>query len=256
MKREVAKMHGARNDFIVIDARLTPVNDGPFLAGRLCDRHTGIGADGLLIVEGSNTGDVAMRVINADGSEAEMCGNGVRCVARYLDEKGEGGELDIETNAGMIHTSIVERGTIYRVRVDMGTPRVLDTELPIKDALVVDTGNPHLVLFRDGFEEIDLLMFGERMQTHALFPQGVNVHTAHVRERDAMVVRHYERGAGLTMACGTGAVASVAAAMHRGAVSAPVTVHVPGGELTIEVGADGRAFMTGPAVHVFDTVIE
>jgi len=252
----VAKMHGARNDFIVIDARTQPIADPIKLAQRLCDRHTGIGADGLLIVGPGQHGDVYMRVINPDGSEAEMCGNGVRCVARFLDERGEGGEVDIETLAGVVKTSVVERGDTYRVRVDMGTPRVRDDAVSIGDAIVVDTGNPHLVLFRRSLDEVELSMLGEGLQKHSLFPDGVNVHVAVVRDHAHIDVRHYERGAGLTMACGTGAVATVAAAIQHGFAASPVAVHVPGGELTIEIDEDGRAFMTGPAVHVFDTTID
>ncbi|HVA27602.1 MAG TPA: diaminopimelate epimerase [Candidatus Baltobacteraceae bacterium] len=252
----VAKMHGARNDFVVIDARTQPIADASKLALVLCDRHTGIGADGLLIVESARNGDVAMRVMNADGSEAEMCGNGVRCVARFLDERGEGGELNVETLAGIVKTSVVERGETYRVRVDMGTPHVRNDAVSIGDAIVVDTGNPHLVLFRRSLGDVELLLLGERLQKHPYFLHGVNVHVAVVRDHSHIDMRHYERGVGLTMACGTGAVATVAAAIDRGLAESPVTVGVPGGELTIEIGEDGRAFMTGPVAHVFDTTVE
>jgi len=249
-------MHGARNDFVVIDARTRPIADPSKLARALCERHTGIGADGLLIVGPAKRGDVSMRVINADGSEAEMCGNGVRCLARFLDERGEGGDFDVETLAGIIKTSVVERGEVYQVRVDMGVPHVRDDAISIGDAIVVDTGNPHLVLFRRSLDEVELSMLGEGLQKHSLFPDGVNVHVAVVRDHTHIDMRHYERGAGLTMACGTGAVATVAAAIAHGYAASPVTVGVPGGELTIEIGDDGRAFMTGPAVHVFDTTVD
>jgi len=252
----VAKMHGARNDFVVIDARTQPIADPTGLAKELCERHTGIGADGLLIVDRAKAGDVSMRVINPDGSEAEMCGNGIRCVARFLDERGEGGELAVETLAGVVKTSVIERGETYRIRVDMGIPHVRDDAQTIGDAILVDTGNPHLVLFRRSLDGVELSLLGERLQTHPSFPNGVNVHVAVVRDHAHIDMRHYERGAGLTMACGTGAVATVAAAIVRGYAATPVTVGVPGGELTIEIDEDGRAFMTGPAVHVFDTTIE
>lgn len=253
----VTKMHGARNDFIVLDARTVALEDVSLLGRRLCDRHTGIGADGLLLVGRSSSADASMRVINADGSEAEMCGNGVRCVARYLDERGEGGELVIETPAGAIRTEVVERGETYRVRVDMGIPHVLKLTLPFPDAVAVDIGNPHVVLFRAALGDVaDFAGLGEELQRSYLFPRGTNVHVAVIENRRKMRVRHYERGAGLTMACGTGAVACVAAAVARDAVVSPVTVHVPGGELLIDVDAAGRAFMTGPAVHVFDTTID
>jgi diaminopimelate epimerase len=255
-RRVVAKMHGARNDFVVIDAREAPVTDPAQLAIRLCERHTGIGADGLLIIGGAESADVSMRVINADGGEAEMCGNGIRCVARYLDERGEGAELSVDTLAGTIHTSIVERGEIYRVRVEMGSPQIRDAHFPIRDAIVVDTGNPHLVMFRDALDDIELSMLGQGLQKHSSFPQGVNVHVAVMRDRERIDVRHFERGAGLTMACGTGAVATVAGALARGYSASTVTVGVPGGELMVTIDERGQAFMTGPAVHVFDTTVE
>ena len=249
----VTKMHGARNDFIVLDARRDVFGDLPSLARRLCERHTGIGADGLLVIGNSSSANASMRVINADGSEAEMCGNGVRCVARYLDERGEGGEAVIETVAGPIHTTVVERGETYKIRVGMGSPRLFAVPLPFEDAVTVDVGNPHVVLFRPSLDSVDLVTLGEELQHSELFPGGTNVHVAVIENRHEMRVRHYERGAALTMACGTGAVACVAAGIARGTVASPVTVHVPGGELLIEIAPEGSAFMTGPAARVFDT---
>jgi diaminopimelate epimerase len=256
MKRRVAvtKMHGARNDFVVVDARIQPLNDPIEFARTVCDRHAGVGADGLLIVE--NAGPfVSMRVINADGSEAEMCGNGVRCIARYLDERDEGADQTISTKAGLISTSVIVRGPVYRVRVDMGIPRIMDLPLPWPHALAVDTGNPHVVLFVGSLDEIDLAALGERMQSDPLFPNGVNVHLAAVRDPHAIDVAHYERGAGLTMACGTGAVACAKAAIARGLAQDPVTVSVPGGDLLVEFAQTGSALMTGPAERVFETVM-
>ena len=252
----VSKLHGARNDFVLVDGRVAPLEDPIAFARAVCDRHTGVGADGLLLVGPSERADLSMRVINPDGSEAEMCGNGVRCVARYADERGDGAALEIETLAGIIHTDVVARGPVYRVRVNMGTPRIVATELGIADAVVVDTGNPHLVLFRTALDDVDLRMLGERMQQSAHFPHGVNVHVAVVQDERTLRVRHFERGAGLTMACGTGAVACTVAAIARGAVRAPVEVHVPGGELTIAWDGAGDAYMTGPAVHVFDIALD
>ena len=255
MKRvAVAKMHGARNDFVVVDARTQHVGDPVEFARAVCDRHTGIGADGLLLIEDGEP-FLSMRVINADGSEAEMCGNGVRCVARYLDERQEGADQTIATKAGPIATSVMVRGPVYRVRVDMGIPRILDLALPWPHAVAVDTGNPHLVLFVSSFDEIDLSELGERLQYDPLFPDGVNVHLAAIDDLHTIDVRHYERGVGLTMACGTGAVASAKAAIARGVAQSPVTVYVPGGELLIEFTENGSALMTGPAERVFDTTI-
>ncbi len=252
----VTKMHGARNDFIVLDARPVIVDDLPALARRFCDRHTGIGADGLLVVGNSSRANASMRVINADGSEAEMCGNGVRCIARYLDELGEGGEVTIETEAGLISTTVVDRGETYRIRVDMGIPRVLDQPPPLEDAVTVVVGNPHVVLFRSALDDVDLRSLGEQLQHSESFPNGINVHVAVVENMHEMRVRHYERGAGLTMACGTGTVACVVAGIRRGVVASPVMGHVPGGELFIEIGPAGEAYMTGPAEHVFDTTVD
>ncbi len=250
----VSKMHGARNDFIVVDARESPLADPVSAARTLCDRHAGIGADGLLLLESSGVADARMRVINADGSEAEMCGNGVRCVARYLDERAPSESHRIETLAGIMDAMIVERGATYRIRVAMPAPVLQTRPLPFTDAIEVVTGNPHLVLFRTG-GEIELEPFGAGLQRDPYFPDGTNVHLVRVVDGHTIDAVHYERGAGLTMACGTGAVASAAASIERGFTASPVTVRVPGGELEIEWDGGDKAFMTGPAVHVFDTVV-
>jgi diaminopimelate epimerase len=253
--RPVSKYHGARNDFIVLDARGTTVDNVRELALRWCDRHGGIGADGLLLIGTSERAPVSMRVINADGSEAEMCGNGVRCVARYLDERGEGAQFAVDTAAGIIRTDVIERGDVYRVRVDMGEPRVISVNASEPQSAIVDTGNRHLVLFREEIDGFDLWSIGEVTNNDPQYPDGINVHLVEVEGPSTLHVRHYERGAGLTMACGTGAVASAVASIVRGDVTSPVLVRVPGGELTIEWDGSGHAFMTGPAVHVFDTTI-
>jgi diaminopimelate epimerase len=242
----VTKMHGARNDFVVLDRRAHPVEDLPALARTLCDRHTGIGADGLLVIDELPNGSLSMRIINADGSEAEMCGNGIRCVAAYLDASGEGAQHVIATIAGPIATQVVERGETYQVRVAMGVPKV--------DGTIVDVGNPHMVIFANALDDVDLEKQAREYTKH--HPDGINVHVVVLCGPHELRVRHYERGAGYTMACGTGAVASAAAAIVRGDVSSPVTVHVPGGELRIEWDGRGEAFMTGPAVRVFDAEID
>jgi diaminopimelate epimerase len=196
-----------------------------------------------------------MRVINADGSEAEMCGNGVRCVARYIDEKTPADAVRIETLAGIIEAGIVTRGETYQVRVRMGVPEHQGTGGFGGDAAVVSVGNPHLVLFLKPAQEIDLEREGESLQRHSAFPAGVNLHAVRVLDERTLDVRHYERGAGLTMACGTGAVASAAAAIVRNAAKSPVTVRVPGGELIVEWDGKNDAYLTGPAVHVFNTEV-
>ena len=257
MKTRVAvtKMHGARNDFIIVDARSVSLEDHRHFAVEMCDRNSGIGADGLLLLERSNGADVKMRVINADGSEAEMCGNGVRCVARYIDEQTPAPAVRVETLAGVIEAEIVSRGETYQVRVRMGTPQNQGTGGFGSDAAVISVGNPHLVRFRAAEQEMDVEREGEALQHHAAFPTGVNLHAVRVLDDHTLEARHYERGAGLTMACGTGAVASAAAAIARNAVKTPVSVRVPGGELLVEWDGKGDAFMTGPAVHVFDTEV-
>jgi diaminopimelate epimerase len=249
---KLTKMHGARNDFVIVDRRRGWRADLARFAKWACDRRGGIGADGVIAIESSNVAGARMRTINADGSEAEMCGNGVRCVARYLDERGESGLLAIDTLGGIVHTEVIERGDVYRVRVDMGAARVVSMNETEPQSAIVDTGNRHLVFFREEIDRFDLWAIGEAIQEEPAYPGGINVHLIEVEGRSTLRVRHYERGVGLTMACGTGAVASAVASIARGDVKSPVLVRVPGGELTVECNGDGHAFMTGPAVHVFD----
>jgi len=253
--RTVSKYHGARNDFIVLDARAKAVDNVRAFALRWCDRHAGIGADGVLVIGNSERAPVSMRVINADGSEAEMCGNGVRCVARYLDERGEGAAFTIDTVGGLIRTEVMERGEVYQVRVDVGEPRFVDVEGAEPQSALVVVGNPHLVLFREEIGAFDLVAIGEAAQSDTRYPGGINVHLVETEDPSTLRLRHYERGAGLTMACGTGTVAGAVASIVRGDVSSPVLARVPGGELIIEWNGNGHAYMTGPAVHVFDTQI-
>jgi diaminopimelate epimerase len=253
--RTISKYHGARNDFIIVDARSQPLDDAELFAQRWCNRHAGIGADGLLIVDTGKRAAHSMRIINADGSEAEMCGNGIRCVARYLDERGEGGRLEIDTIGGIIRTEVIDRGEVYRVRVDVGEPHMLSMNETEPQSAIVQVGNRHLVFFREEIDRFDLWAIGEAIQEEPAYPGGINVHLIEVEGPSTLRVRHYERGVGLTMACGTGSVASAVAAIKRGDVKSPVLVRVPGGELTVEWNGNGNAFMTGPAVRVFETQI-
>lgn len=249
----ITKMHGARNDFIVLDLRTQPWVAAESVAPWACDRRAGIGADGIIAIEPSSVADARMRTINADGSEAEMCGNGVRCAARWLDEAGEGARIAFETDAGIVRTEIVAREPEYLVRVAMGRPLVRSMSLPgFADAAFVDVGNPHVVLFRADADSIDLERTAAELQNGSLFPTGTNVHVAAIRGAHGLRVRHWERGVGLTQACGTGAVATAAAAIARGSVTSPVEVTVPGGRLTVEWSGDGDACLIGPAVRVFD----
>ncbi len=252
----VTKMHGARNDFIVVDGRKSPVDDAASFARWACDRRAGIGADGVILLEPSQRADVRMRTINADGSEAEMCGNGVRCAARWLDENGEGKKIAFETEGGIVSAEIVAREPEYAVRVAMGRPKVGQIAISIlPDATFVDAGNPHVVIFRERIGTIDLEAVAEALQREPLLREGVNVHAAARCGSNALEVRHWERGVGTTMACGTGAVACAAVAIGRNLVCSPVDVFVPGGRLVVELGADGMAYLTGPAARVFDTEV-
>jgi diaminopimelate epimerase len=241
----VSKMHGTLNDFVVLDHRRQNVGDLSTFARRVCDRRSGIGADGLIVLLSSDRADARMRIINADGSEAEMCGNGMRCAVRYLSEHGEGDRFTIETLGGMIGAQVLEKGDAYQVRLNVGVPRFEHRALPFADAAFLWVGNPHVVVFERSLDAIDLVAVGQRMSE-------VNVHLAVVRDRGHLEVRHHERGVGLTNACGTGSVACAVAAITRGACDSPVAVHVPGGVLQVEWDGAGEAFLTGPAIRVFD----
>lgn len=251
----MTKMHGARNDFIVIDARTQPLGDPLPLAQWICDRRAGIGADGLIVLQPSNREDVRMRIINADGSEAEMCGNGVRCAARWLDEAGEGDRIAFETDAGIVRTHVLERRPEYRVRVAMGQPKIAAIPDTLPGATFVDLGNPHVVIFETSGEGSDLEAVAQKIQSDPGLPNGANVHLAVPIDGHSMRVRHWERGVGLTQACGTGAVACAAAAIQRGNATSPVEVFVPGGRLVVEWDGRGEAYLTGPAARVFDTEV-
>jgi diaminopimelate epimerase len=254
----VTKMHGARNDFVILDRRTTFDGDDKVrkFAMWACDRRAGIGADGLIVLEPSSVADVRMRTINSDGTEAEMCGNGVRCAARWLDEDGAGDRIAFETGAGIVRTEIVARKPEYSVRVAIGRPSVRSVLLPpFAGAAFVEVGNPHVVLFSASVDRIDLERTAEELQGDPQFSAGVNVHVAAACGERSLRARHWERGVGLTMACGTGAVACAAAAVERGTVASPVEVFVPGGRLVVEFDATGEAFLTGPAARVFDAEV-
>jgi diaminopimelate epimerase len=242
----VTKMHGTFNDFIVLDQRPPSVTDLRAFARNACDRRGGVGADGVIALFPSSQADVRMRIINADGSEAEMCGNGARCAARFLADRGEGTHFRFETLAGIVIADVLADG---QVRLNMGVPRFEDRKLPFPDADFVSMGNPHVVIFARAVDEVDIEALG------AANPD-VNIHAAVVVDGHSMRVRHYERGAGLTYSCGTGAVACAAAAMRRGLVQSPIDVRVPGGHVLVEWDGRHEAFLTGPAVRVFDATVE
>jgi diaminopimelate epimerase len=247
----VVKMHGARNDFVIVDTRRDAVDNPSALARSLCDRRGGIGADGLLLVEPSAAGAARMRIVNADGSEAEMCGNGIRCFARYLDEEAEGDALAIETASGVLATRVLAREPEYRVRVSLCHPE--RARHPERSAThIIRVGNPHLVLIRDSVDDVDLETVAREVQRD--FPEGINVHVASVVDERTLRARHWERGVGQTQACGTGSAACAVAAIEDDLVRSPVDVIVPGGTLTIEWDGD-RLDLIGPAERVFETTV-
>ncbi|MDE2572833.1 MAG: diaminopimelate epimerase [bacterium] len=245
----VAKMHGARNDFVLIDERAPRISDYPAFARWICDRREGVGADGLLIVLPSRTADARMLILNADGSEAEMCGNGMRCFARWMYESGglRRERMTIETLAGPIACAVLSddpRRFVVEVRITEPTFPGGERD----GAVAVSTGNPHLVHFVERVAAIDLAALAGPT------PQ-VNVHVVERVDEHTLRVRHHERGVGETPACGTGIAASAAAAMRRGDVRSPVRVEVPGG--VVEVIWDDRGlFIRGDAVRLFDTEVE
>lgn len=255
---DARKMHGAENTFVLLDERPPQFALYGDLARALCATDGPMqGADGILIVcePGAPGGALArMRIFNADGSEAEMCGNGVRCVARYLAERGAGDAFTLATLAGPIAVEVVRREP-FEARVDVGRVRfphaareetfeALGATWRFYD---VSLGNPHAVIFVPDVGTVDLVALGTSVQRLDRFPAGTNVHVASVEDRSTLRVRHFERGVGLTRACGTGAVACAAAAITVRDVTSPVTVHVPGGTLEVVWRAGGTALLTGGA---------
>ena len=273
------KMHGAGNDFVVAESAEV---DAPWseLAIRLCDRHMGVGADGLILVLPSDRADRRMRIFNPDGSEAEMCGNGVRVFAKYVLDRGlvdaPDGVLHVETIPGILALAATRNasGAVDEVRVAMGVP-VLRPEamgarieqstpvidLPIKAAgeslafTLVSMGNPHAVTFlARSPRAYPVERVGPAVERHALFANRTNVEFIHVTDRAHVEMRVWERGAGETLACGTGACAAVVASRLHGLVDDRVEVQLPGGVLTIEWDGVGECYLSGPAAFVFESV--
>lgn len=257
-------MHGLGNDFVVIDARVEPLDMPPSRARAIADRHAGIGCDQLILIEGSERADVRMRIFNSDGSEVDACGNATRCIPLFI-----GRSALIETNAGLLDAKLLEPGMSGTgASVDMGAPRFdwdaiplaygMDTlampvsweDLPIPAA--VNVGNPHVVFFCDELGQVDIERLGPLIEHDPLFPERVNVNFAQMVGDNHVRLVVWERGAGLTRACGTGACATAVAAIRRGLASGPVTVTLPGGDLVIDWAPGGTILMTGPATHVFD----
>ncbi len=261
------KMHGAGNDFVLVDARTNPPALTPTLIAALSDRHTGIGCDQFITLEPPRQGgDVFMRIHNADGTVSGTCGNATRCVATLLAGEMGRGEVLIETVAGVLAATNAHDPA--HVRVDMGVPRTGWAEIPLGWA--VDTlalpvpgepaaasmGNPHATLFVADIDSADVLRTGPALEHHAIFPDRANIGFAQILAPDRMRLRVWERGAGLTRACGSGACAAVVNAVRRGLTGRRVTAVLDGGVLEIEWQEDGHVLMTGPAVTAFAGTVD
>ncbi|MCD8142852.1 MAG: diaminopimelate epimerase [Clostridiales bacterium] len=265
------KMHGCGNDYVYVDCTREPLADPSGVARLVSDRHFGIGSDGLILICPSDVADFRMAMYNADGSEGAMCGNGIRCVAKFVYDEGLSPktELAIETKAGIKYLSLtVENGKVSQVRVDMGAPSTLASDLPVVglgDEVIgqpvsvggrewvmtcVSMGNPHAVVWCDDVKYLPIEQFGPLFEHHPMFPDRVNTEFVRVMDRQNLEMRVWERGAGETWACGTGACATAVAACRNGLCDSLVTVHLLGGDLTIQVTED-TVLMTGPATTVF-----
>ncbi|AXS78735.1 diaminopimelate epimerase [Dechloromonas sp. HYN0024] len=275
MKLKFSKMHGLGNDFVVLDGIRQSLSLTPEQLCYLADRHFGVGCDQILLVEKATQPgvDFRYRIFNADGGEVEQCGNGARCFVRFVHEQGltEKREIRVETMKGLISPRLEGDGN---VTVDMGVPRFLPAEIPFLadddvivhmldvadetlETSVVSMGNPHAVQVVDCVDAAPVDQHGPLIESHQRFPQRVNAGFMQIVDRHAIKLRVYERGAGETMACGTGACAAVVAGIRRGLLDSPVRVTTRGGDLNIAWGgADRPVLMTGPAVTVFSGEIE
>jgi diaminopimelate epimerase len=281
------KMHGIGNDYVYVDCFRQSLDgvDVPDLARRVSDRHTGIGADGLILIRPPESGaaaDVRMEMYNADGSRSEMCGNGIRCVAKYaidhglvVASNGTEAEIRIQTDGGVRSVAATLRDqSVEAVRVDMGEPilaprdipvnvdgdRCIRAALPVGDQTLrmtcVSMGNPHAVVFAEALDDLDVRELGPSVERLALFPNRVNLHVAVAASRREASMQTWERGSGVTLACGSGACAVLVAGVLEGRLDRKARLHLPGGDLDIEwAEGDGKGlgsvFMAGPAVEVF-----
>jgi diaminopimelate epimerase len=260
------KMHGIGNDYIYVNGFAETVANPARVAAAISDRHTGIGGDGLILVLPSKKADVRMRMFNADGSEAEMCGNGVRCFAKFAFERGlaRKNPMTVETGAGILSLQLdVSGGKVQQVTVNMGEPILELPKIPVSEkklprggylgrATYVSMGNPHAVIFVKNVAEIDVARLGPEFEHHAAFPRRINVHWVQVQSRREVTMRTWERGSGITLACGTGACAVGVAGVLTGRTDRKILAHLPGGDLRLEWReADNHVYMTGPAEEVF-----
>lgn len=264
--KKFEKWQGCGNDFVIVDSRVDGEIDSPEKISRICDRHFGIGADGVIYVLNSNVAEVRMRIFNADGSEAEMCGNGIRCFTKFLLDGTEKNNLSVETGAGILKMNLREN----LVTVDMGEPileaekipvagygnnRVISEPIEIEGQnfkmTCVSMGNPHCVIFVDDLSKINLAEIGPKVESHKIFPKHVNAEFVQVVGENKLRMRVWERGSGITLACGTGACATAVAANLNGLTKQSSSVILDGGTLQIDWRADNHIFMTGAAEKVF-----
>lgn len=253
------KLHGLGNDYIYIDLDKYPIADIPTFARNYSNRRIGIGGDGVITYHKEPSGRYMMRIFNIDGSEGMMCGNAIRCVAKLLYERGldRHNPMTIETRSGdKILDLTIEREEVTAARVDMGRPVVKEPDKEVLEIMgsYISVGNPHFVQFVfDDPDHYPLVEIGPRVERHDAFPDGVNFEVAQVIDPQYIKMRVWERGSGLTQACGTGATATAVAAIYHHLVEPRVTVRMPGGELVIEWSGDQRdsVFMTGPATYVY-----
>ena len=265
--RPFIKMQGAGNDFILLDALHHAIQNPPHLARKLCNRHMGIGADGMLLLLKSSKQDFSLRIFNADGSEAEMCGNGIRCLARYIKDAGISSkkELMIDTPAGPRKVKHVGK----LIEVDMGEPIMKGKDIPVhlsgriinrplktesKEFRItcLSMGNPHCVTYHEDLPSVPVERFGPLLENHSIFPRRANVSFVNVISKNEIHMRVWERGAGETLACGTAACAAAVASVLNGYTDRKMTVVLPGGKLEVEWSPkDNRVLMRGPAETVF-----
>ena len=273
-------MHGIGNDYVYVNGFEQTVRDPSALAKAVADRHVGIGGDGLILILPSDKADVRMRMFNADGSEAEMCGNGVRCVAKYAYDHGlsKQNPMRVETGRGvlMLALDLGADKKVQLVTVDMGEPILDLPAIPVDasklvkgqrkneyrfsvnqsnelmDATFVSMGNPHAVIYTPDVKAIEIVRIGPMIENHKAFPRRINVHWVQVHDEEEVTMRTWERGSGVTLACGTGACAVCVAGALTGRTSREITAHLPGGDLHLEWReADNHVYMTGPATEVF-----
>ncbi len=267
---KISKWHGLGNDFILTELSKSSSFDIRGAVERLCDRHFGVGADGVVTIRHLSGNAFEMRIYNADGTEPEMCGNATRCVGLYIKRRmlARGDEFELRTKGGIVRPKVLENGT---VRVDMGEPRLLRGEIPVAGnpaeqarevklradgrdftAFCVSMGNPHAVIFVPDIEAVELEKWGPVLECDPQFPKKINVEFVEVRSPGMVRMRVWERGCGITMACGTGSCATAVAGHLSGRTGSCVTVLLDGGELLVEhSAADNHVYMTGPAGEVF-----